>query len=139
MKIFDFLIKTALLRACLLFLGDLCHKLRPKIERGGYVISSIISHRARFSAVICDANHPRKSRKTQKMAIFTKKSKIFIKAKLTVSKSCLLEPVCFMIFSIFRGGHLQKVKYLKSPSYDFWNFSYAQLHLHSSNSFCWVS
>ena len=98
----------------------------------------IISHRARFSAVICDVNHPRKSRKAQKMAIFTKKSKIFIKAKLTASKSCLLGPTCSMIFSIFRGAHLQKVKYLKSPSYDFWNFSYAQLHWHSSNSFCWV-
>ena len=35
MKIFDFLIKTALLGAFLLFLGDSCHKLRPKIELGG--------------------------------------------------------------------------------------------------------
>ena len=97
------------------------------------------SHRARFWAVICEANHPRKSRKAQKMAIFTKKSKFFIKAKLTASKSCLLGPTCSMIFSIFRGAHLPKVKYLKSPSYDFWNFSYAQLHWHSSNRFCWVS
>ena len=32
MKIFDFLVKTALFGAFLLFLGDLCHKLRPKIE-----------------------------------------------------------------------------------------------------------
>ena len=35
MKNFDFLIKTALLGGFLLFLGNLCHKLRPKIERGG--------------------------------------------------------------------------------------------------------
>ena len=35
MKIFDFLIKTALLGAFLLFLGDSCHKLRPKIELSG--------------------------------------------------------------------------------------------------------
>ena len=35
MKIYDFLIKTALLGAFLLFLGDSCHKLRPKIELGG--------------------------------------------------------------------------------------------------------
>ena len=35
MKIFDFLIKTALLGVFLLFLGDSCHKLRPKIEFGG--------------------------------------------------------------------------------------------------------
>ena len=36
MKIFDFLIKTALLGAFLLFLGDLCHKLRPKIDLSGW-------------------------------------------------------------------------------------------------------
>ena len=41
-KIFDFLVKTALLGAFLLFLGDLCHKLQPKIEHGGYTISSFI-------------------------------------------------------------------------------------------------
>ena len=35
MKIFDFLIKTALLGAFLLFLGDSRHKLRPKIVPGG--------------------------------------------------------------------------------------------------------
>ena len=35
MKIFDFLVKTALLGAFLLFLGDLCHKLQPKIELSG--------------------------------------------------------------------------------------------------------
>ena len=34
MKIIDFLVKTALLGAFLLFLGDLCHKLCPKIEFG---------------------------------------------------------------------------------------------------------
>ena len=41
MKIFDFLVKTALFWAFLLFLDDSCHKLRPKIERGDYIISSI--------------------------------------------------------------------------------------------------
>ena len=35
MKIFDLLIKTALLGAFLLFLDDLRHKLQPKIVRGG--------------------------------------------------------------------------------------------------------
>ena len=40
MKIFDFLIKTALFGAFLLFLGDSRHKLRPKIERDDYVIRS---------------------------------------------------------------------------------------------------
>ena len=42
MKNFDFLVKIAIFGAFLLFLGDLCHKLRPKIERGGYTICSII-------------------------------------------------------------------------------------------------
>ena len=32
MKIFDFLVKIDFLGAFLLFLGDSCHKLRPKIE-----------------------------------------------------------------------------------------------------------
>ena len=35
MKIFDFLVKTALLGAFLLFLDDFCHKLQPKIKLGG--------------------------------------------------------------------------------------------------------
>ena len=35
MKIFDFLVKIALFWASLLFLGDLCHKLQPKIELSG--------------------------------------------------------------------------------------------------------
>ena len=34
MKNFDSLVKTALFEAFLLFSGDLCHKLRPKIELG---------------------------------------------------------------------------------------------------------
>ena len=40
MKIFDFLVKIALFWASLLFLGDSCHKLRPKIELGGCIIGS---------------------------------------------------------------------------------------------------
>ena len=35
MKNFDFSVKIALFWASLLFLGDSCHKLRPKIELGG--------------------------------------------------------------------------------------------------------
>ena len=42
MKIFDFLVKIALFWAFLLFLGDSCHKLRPKIELDDYINSSII-------------------------------------------------------------------------------------------------
>ena len=49
---------------------------------------------------------PQKRRDALKMAILTKKSKIFIKAKLTVSKSCLLGHLGFMIFCILRGDLL---------------------------------
>ena len=42
MKFFDFLVKTALFEAFLLFLGDSCNKLRPKIELRAYIISSFI-------------------------------------------------------------------------------------------------
>ena len=42
MKIFDFLVKIAIFWAFLLFLGDSCHKLRPKFELGGYMITSMI-------------------------------------------------------------------------------------------------
>ena len=41
-KVFDFLIKTALLGAFLLFLGDLCHKLQPKLELGQWLHIQLI-------------------------------------------------------------------------------------------------
>ena len=56
-----------------------------------------------------DTNLPKKRRNALKMVILTKKSKIFIKAKLTVSKSCLLEPTCFMISCILGVAHLQNL------------------------------
>ena len=46
----------------------------------------------------------KKWRNAPEMAILTKKSKIFIKAKLTVSKSYLLGLVYLMIFCILRGA-----------------------------------
>ena len=42
MKIFDFLVKTALFGAFLLFLNDSCHKLQEKIEHGGQINELII-------------------------------------------------------------------------------------------------
>ena len=42
MKIFDFLVKTALFGDFLLFLGDSPHKLGQIIELGDYIISSFI-------------------------------------------------------------------------------------------------
>ena len=42
MKIFDFIVKIAIFWVFLLFLGDLCHKLQPKIELSGCTITSTI-------------------------------------------------------------------------------------------------
>ena len=53
-----------------------------------------------------DTNLPKKRRNALKMVILTKKSKIFIKAKLTVSKSYLLGLVYLMISCIIRDDHL---------------------------------
>ena len=49
---------------------------------------------------------PKKRRDALKRAILTKKSKNFIKAKLTVSESCLLGLLGFLIFWILRGDLL---------------------------------
>ena len=115
-KIFHFLLKTALFGAFLLFLGDSRHKLRPKIELGGKINELITKPPSSIFGRNLWRKSPKKSRKAPKRAILTKKSKIFIKAKLTVLKSCLLELTCFMICCILGDAHLQKVKYWKSPS-----------------------
>ena len=59
-----------------------------------------------------DTNLPKKRRNAQKMVILTKESKNFIKAKLTVSKSCLLGLLGFMIFRILRGDLIEITKYI---------------------------
>ena len=59
---------------------------------------------------------PRKSINALKMAFLTIKSKIFIKAKLTVSKSYLLGLIYLMIWCILRDAILQKVVYFKNES-----------------------
>ena len=68
---------------------------------------------------------PRKRRNALKMAFLTKKSKIFIKAKLTVSKKCILGPACFMICCILGDAHSQNLSFLRRPStkFIFFNFS----------------
>ena len=53
-----------------------------------------------------DANLPEKGEKPKKHAILTNQSKIFIKAKLTVSKSCLLGLLDLMIFCVLRYAHI---------------------------------
>ena len=44
MKIFDFLIKKALFWTFILFLGDLRHKSRPKIEFGDQSPGAVFGH-----------------------------------------------------------------------------------------------
>ena len=68
---------------------------------------------------------PKKSRKVQKRAVLIKKSKIFMKAKLTVSKSCLLGPACFMICCILGVAHTQNLCFLRGllTEFIFFNFS----------------
>ena len=62
------------------------------------------------------------------MVVLTKKSKLFIKAKLTVSKSCLLGPACFMICCILGVSRLQNLSFLRRLSTKsiffqlFWHF-----------------
>ena len=89
MKIFDFLVKMAIFRAFLLFSGDLRHALRPQSNT--------------WSGQNAWQESPKKRRNALKMVILTKKSKNFIKAKLTVSKSYLLGLVYLMIFLHFKG------------------------------------
>ena len=50
-----------------------------------------------------DTNLPKKRRNALKMVILTKKSKIFIKAKVIFMKSCLLGHVGFMIRCILNN------------------------------------
>ena len=51
-----------------------------------------------------DTNLPKNGENAPEMALLTKKSKIFIKAKLAVSKSYQLGLVYLMIFCILRGA-----------------------------------
>ena len=53
-----------------------------------------------------------KAERPKKWLFWLKKSKFFIKTKLTVSKSCLLGVLCFMIFCILMGVLIQITKYL---------------------------
>ena len=112
MKIFDFLVKIAIFRVFLLF-----------SKRFSSCISAWIMYSSQ--TVMLDTNLLKKRRNALKMAILTKKSKIFIKAKLTVLKSCLLGPTCFMIFCILGDAHLQKLNFLRGLSTEliFFNFS----------------
>ena len=55
---------------------------------------------------------PKKRRDALKTAILANESKIFIKAKLTVSKSCILGLLCFVIFCNIGDGLILITKYL---------------------------
>ena len=109
MKIFDFLVKTAIFRTFLLFLGDFCQALRP------YTVW--LEHLIR--ADMHDGNLSEKRRNSLKMAILTKEWKNFIKAKLTASKSCQLGLVYFMICCILSDDILLSLDFLKFQSLEF--------------------
>ena len=96
-------------------------------------------------AVLLDRNLLKKRRNVLKMAILTKKSKIFIKAKLTASKSCLLRLVYILICCILRDAILLSLDLLKFQSlefqifYHFWLVLWYQSRFHAiypSTIFC---
>ena len=91
-NLFVFLVKIALFRESLLFSG-VC------------VMHFLPDHVFDYGRKAWRES-PKKRRDALKRAILTKKSKIFIKAKLTVSKSCLLGLLGFLIFWILRGDLL---------------------------------
>ena len=68
----------------------------------------------------------------QKTAILTKKSKIFIKAKLILSKSCLLGLVCLVICSSLRDVLTLISKYLGRTNF----YSKTDSTGKFSNDFC---
>ena len=61
------------------------------------------------------------------MAILTIKSKVFIKAKLAVSKRFLIESACFMICSILGDTCLQNLSFLRGPSTEFIFFNLSDI------------
>ena len=69
------------------------------------------------------------------MAVLTKKSKIFIKAKLTASKSCLLGLVYSMICCILRDAILLSLDLLKFQSLEFQIFYHFWLVLWYQSKF----
>ena len=69
------------------------------------------------------------------MAVLTKKSKIFIKAKLMASKSCLLGLVYFMICCISRNAILLSLDLLKFQLLEFQIFSISDLSYGTNQDF----
>ena len=92
MKIFHFLVQIAIFRAFLLFSERFSSCISARIKCSS---QTVYGRNARRKS-------PEKRRNVLKMAVLTKKSKIFIKAKLTASKSCLLGLVYSMICCILR-------------------------------------
>ena len=92
MKIFDFLVKKAIFGA---FLID--QEIR---------VTRYWHDQALDSGSNAWRESHEKRRNALKMAILTKKSKIFIKAKVILGKSCLLGPLCLMIWCILRDTQI---------------------------------
>ena len=114
MKFFHFQSKQPFLGHFSFFLRDSCHP---------YLSGSSVRVRP-YSAITLDRNLLEKRRNVLKMAVLTKKSKIFIKAKLTASKSCLLGLVYSMICCILRDAILLSLDLLKFQSLEFQIFQH---------------
>ena len=109
-KNFDFLVKIVIFWAFLLFLWEI---LVMHICPGSSV------RVWPYMAVMLDGNLLNKRRNVLKRLFRLKKSKIFIKAKLTASKSCPLGLVYFMICCILRDAILLSLDFLKFRSLEF--------------------
>ena len=128
MKIFNYLFEVATFLAFLFFLGDSGHKLWLKIELSGYIISSIIYPLSSIFGHSLWRESPKEKQKSPKNGYFDwKKSINFIKAKLTVSKSCLLGYACFMICYILGDAHLKNHSFLRGPSTEFIFFNFSDI------------
>ena len=109
MNFFDFLVKIAIFKAFLLFSERFSSRISARIKCLSRTVYGNNAWR----------KSPEKRRNVLKMAVLTIKSKIFIKAKLTASKSCLLGLVYFMICCILRDVILLSMNLLKFQSLEF--------------------
>ena len=107
MKIFDFLLKPAIFGAFLLFLGELCYKLWPKIERGDFIISSTeLDFWPQFVIRITE-----EKQKGPQKGCFDQKIKNFHKSKVDGLKKLSTRAHLFYDFLHFRGCPFTKAQF----------------------------
>ena len=101
MKIFDFLVKIAIFGAFLFRSRDSHYCPEPTLDRGSNAWRKSLDRK----------------RNTPKMAILTKKSRIFIKTKVIFMKSCLQGHVGFMIRCILNNFIFSNAIYKKGKTF----------------------